>query len=363
MERLSTDRSVLFNVNNTTAIEKSHWSLLIASLPLILILPFKKPILIHKKEAYITSISYIILMLHLTVIFLFVVVNNDICLGNGWNPSNFTFNPGDDYEIVFTDVFENVGPVQAIINGQPAYAPNPKNWAHIVGPHINGGIQNYTNSIQNAYVQNGTLTIVAQKESLTSAFLTTQNLQEYTFGVWAAKIRLPYGQGMWPAWWLVGNGKNYSLSWPTVGEIDILEMIGGNARPNLTDQYAHGTVHWNNQSNTMTSITEKHTSQVWSPPDGSMLHNNSLVYWTEWTPTNITIGLNEFAYYHLNTTYISDSVNPVLAFSGVWPYYMVLNIAVGGSWAGPPDNTTSWPQEMIVDWVRVYQKKKTNLHK
>jgi len=302
-------------------------------------------------------------MLHLTVILLFIVVFNDVCLVNGWNPSNFTFNPGDNYEIVFTDEFENVGPVQAIINGQPAYAPNPKNWAHIIGMYHDIGQENYTDSIQNAYVQNGKLTIVAIKEGYQSAMLSSMNLQEFTFGVWAAKIRLPYGQGMWPAWWLVGNGRNYSLSWPTVGEIDTLEMIGGNKRANLTDQYAHGTVHWNNQSNTMTSIGEKHIGRLWSPPDGSMLHNNSLVYWIEWTPTNITMGINEFDYYHLNTTNIPDSVNPVLAFSGVWPFYMVLNIAVGGSWAGSPDNTTVWPQEMVVDWARVYQKKKMNLDK
>ncbi len=161
----------------------------------------------------------------------------------------------------------------------------------------------------------------------------------------------------------MGNGKNYSLSWPTAGEIDILEMIGGYKHVNLTDQYAHAAVHWNNQSNTMTSINNKYTSQVWPTPDGSMLHNNSLVYWTEWTPTNISIGFNEFTYYHLNTTNIPNSVNPVLAFSGVWPYYMVLNIAVGGAWAGSPDNTTVWPQEMVVDWVRVYQQKKTIVDK
>jgi beta-glucanase (GH16 family) len=302
-------------------------------------------------------------MFYFIVSVLFIVGFKDGYLVDAWDPSNFTFNPGDNYQLVWQDEFENVGPIKAIINGQPAYAPNAKNWAHQVGMHVSGGIQNYTDSIYNAYVQNNQLTIVAMKDGYTSGRLTSKDRQQFTFGIWAAKIRLPYGQGMWPAWWLVGNGRNYSLSWPTVDEIDILEMIGGNKRANLTDQVAHGTVHWNNQSNTMTSINDKHTSHVWSPPDGSMLHNNSLVYWVEWTPTNITIGLNEFAYHHFNTTNITDSVNPVLAFSGVWSFYMVLNIAVGGNWAGPPDNTTVWPQEMIVDWVRVYQKKTTNLEK
>jgi beta-glucanase (GH16 family) len=302
-------------------------------------------------------------MFHLIVSFLFIVVFNDICLGAGWNPSNFSFNPAANYELVWQDEFENVGPVQGIINGKPAYAPNPKNWVRIVGTGVDGGIQNYTDSIQNSYVQNNQLTIVAMKESTTSAMLQSQNIQEFTFGIWAAKIRLPYGQGMWPAWWLVGNGKNYGLWWPTVGEIDILEMIGGNTRPNTTDQYAHGTVHWNNQSNTMNPENDKYESQVWWTPDGSKLHNHSLVYWAEWTPTNISIGINEFTYNTFNTTNIPESVNPVLAFSGLWPFYMILDIAIGGAWAGLPDNTTVWPQQMVVDWVRVYQQKKTIIGK
>ena len=79
-----------------------------------------------------------------------------------------------------------------------------------------------------------------------------------------------------------------------------------------TDQYAHGTVHWNNQSNTMNPVYNKQIANVWKTPDGSMLHNNSLVYWTEWTPTNISIGVNEFIYSQINTTNIPDSINPVM---------------------------------------------------
>jgi beta-glucanase (GH16 family) len=106
--------------------------------------------------------------------------------------------------------------------------------------NIDGGLQNFTNSIQNAYVQDNQLTIVALKEGLTSGMLASKNLQDFTFGVWAAKIRLPYGQGMWPAWWLLGNGDKYNLWWPTVGEIDILEMVGASTRvpTHETDQYA-----------------------------------------------------------------------------------------------------------------------------
>src|SRR4051812_9142028 len=115
-------------------------------------------------------------MLYFIVSLLFVVVFNDVCLAVGWNPANFSFNPGNNYELVWQDKFENVGPVQAIINGEPAYAPNPKNWAHRLGYHLDAGIEKYTDSILNAYVQNNQLTIVARKEGYTSAMLSSCDL-------------------------------------------------------------------------------------------------------------------------------------------------------------------------------------------
>jgi hypothetical protein len=90
-----------------------------------------------------------------------------------------------------------------------------------------------------------------------------------------------------------------------------------------------------------------------------LLHNHSLVYWAEWNTTHIVIGVNEFEYTKFSTIHIPNSINPVMAFHGLWPYYMILNIAIGGWWPGPPDNTTVWPQEMVIDWVRVYQLKCT----
>jgi beta-glucanase (GH16 family) len=298
-------------------------------------------------------------MLHLVVSLLLTVVFNDVCLVIGWNPANFSFDPGNNYELVWQDEFENVGPVKAIINGQPAYSPNPKNWAHIIGPNHDEGLEYYTDSIQNSYVQQNRLTIVAMKEGYQSAMLTTENLQEFTFGIFAAKICLPYGNGIWPAWWMYGHDHKTNLTWPTVGEIDIMEMWGSHKIPQNTDQDVHGTVHWNNQSNTMNPVYNKYIGKPWVTPDGSMLHNNSLVYWAEWTPVNISIGVNEFTYFQLNTTVMPDSINPVWAFSGKWPYRLLLDIAINGYPPGPPDNTTVWPQQMVVDWVRVYQKKKT----
>ena len=195
------------------------------------------------------------------------------------------------------------------------------------------------------------------KEGYQSAMLTTADLQEFTFGVFAAKIRLPYGKGIWPAWWMHGHDHKNNITWPTVGEIDILEMWGGDKAPGLNDQYIHGTVHWNNQSNTINPSFNKYMGRVWGTPDGSKLHNHSLVYWTEWTPINISFGVNEFIYFIVNTTDLPESINPSWTFSGRWPYYLLLDIAIDRHATGPPDNTTRWPQQMVLDWVRVYQKK------
>lgn len=296
-------------------------------------------------------------MFHLIVCLIFIVVRNDIRPVLSWDPSNFTFNPGENYEIVWQDEFENVGAPQATINGQPAYAPNPENWAFY--NMMDGGWEHYVDSIYHAYVQNNQLTLaVTGPSTYNSSCLTSENLQEFTYGVFAAKIRLPYGKGLWPAWWLLGHDSKYGLRWPTTGEIDILEMWGGGQVSNYTDQFAHGTLHFNNMSYSMNPSIHTGIGKFWQPPDNSSLHNNSLVYWAEWTPTKLNIGVNEFVHFQLNSTDVPNSIEPPAALSGLFPYFMRLNIAVTPYSPGPPDASVNWPQQMVVDWVRVYQEKK-----
>ena len=131
-------------------------------------------------------------MFHLFHCLLLILLINNIV---GWNASNFVYNAGSNYTLVWQDDFENVGSIKGTIDGAPAYAPNPANWALMTG-NINGGLQNYTNSISNVYVQNGQLNIVAYKQGYTSGMIQSLNLQQFTFGKFAAKIRLPYGQGI-----------------------------------------------------------------------------------------------------------------------------------------------------------------------
>lgn len=138
-------------------------------------------------------------MFEFVVISLFVV--NSLSYSIDWNDSALTLNvDSNNYSLVWEDNFENVGPIKAIIDGAPAYAPNPKNWAHETGTTF-GGLQNYTDSIYNSYVQNNKLTIVATKEGYNSARLNSRYLQAFTYGIFAANICLPYGQGIWPAFW------------------------------------------------------------------------------------------------------------------------------------------------------------------
>jgi hypothetical protein len=90
----------------------------------------------------------------------------------------------------------------------------------------------------------------------------------------------------------------------------------------------------------MNSVHNQYVRTGLKTPDGSMLHNNSLVYWTNWTSTNISIGVNEFIYFQINTTNMSEYINPVVAFSGLFPYCMRLNVMITRYPPGPPDNTT-----------------------
>lgn len=97
-------------------------------------------------------------------------------------------------------------------------------------------------------------------------------------------------------------------------------------------------------------------SREWQTPDNSSLNNHSLVYWVEWTPTKLNMGIDEFAYFQLNTSHVPNSINPPAVFSGMFSYFMRLNIAITKN--SPSGETNIWPQQMIVDWVRVYQEKK-----
>jgi beta-glucanase (GH16 family) len=216
-------------------------------------------------------------------------------------------------------------------------AINTTNWTYDTGGGGwgNSELENYTNRPENASAANGALMIMAKKESYggnsyTSARLKSQNLRAFTYGRIEARIKLPAAQGLWPAFWMLGSSIT-QVGWPKCGEIDIMEHI--NSVP-----LVYGTMHWDNNGhvsyggNISCDVTQYHT------------------YTLEWNSSSITWFLDGSQYWQGN---IANNINSTDEFHA--PFFIILNLAIGGSWPGSPDGTTPFPDTMFVDYVRVYQ--------
>ena len=227
-----------------------------------------------------------------------------------------------------------------------AGAPNNAIWAYDIGTGSNkdgwgnGELQNYTSRPENIQVKDGMLQITAKKESYngsqyTSARILTKGLFSQKYGRFEARIKMPYGQGMWPAFWLLGDETNESV-WPNIGEIDIMEYKG--QEPTTV----HGTVHGPGYSGG-NAITKSFTLP------NSRFDNDFHIFGVEWGKDYINFYVDDKLYNQITP----DKV------TGKWvydhPFYIILNLAVGGNYVGSPNSTTIFPQTMLVDYVRVYQ--------
>jgi beta-glucanase (GH16 family) len=214
--------------------------------------------------------------------------------------------------------------------------PDTAKWGNETGFIRNNELQYYTKQrIENSRVFNGNLMIIGRKESFknanyTSASLVTDNKNSWTYGKVEARMKLPKGQGMWPAFWMLGQNI-HSVGWPKCGEIDIMEHINN-------EDLLHGTLHWFN---------EKHVSSGGTTPcDVTKFHSYSI----EWDKESIKLMLDGKKYWELN---IKDGINSTEEFHK--PHYIILNLAIGGDWPKNPDQSTVFPDTMYVDYVRVYQ--------
>jgi len=205
----------------------------------------------------------------------------------------------------------------------------------------NGELEFYTNRVENARVANGYLVIEARREpfgnsAYTSARLKTQGLGAWQFGRIEARIQIPRGQGLWPAFWMLGDNIA-QVGWPGCGEIDIMENIG------KEPARVHGTVHGPGYSgaNGVTSFYDVRAGAL-----ADTFH----VFAVEWQPGTIQWYVDSTLYHTVNARDVP----------GTWvfdhPFFIILNVAVGGYWPGNPDSTTVFPQTMRVDYVRVYQR-------
>jgi len=236
----------------------------------------------------------------------------------------FTIGRSQNWTIVWSDEFNYSG------------LPDTSKWGNEVGFIRNNELQYYTKQrLDNSRVENGNLMIIGKKESYktanyTSASLVTNGKQSWTYGKIEARIKLPVGQGIWPAFWMLGQNID-QVGWPRCGEIDIMEHINN-------EDILHGTLHWYN---------EKHVSSGGTTPcDVTQYH----IYSVEWDKEAITWFLDGIKYWQVN---IKDSIDSTTEFHK--PHYIILNLAIGGSWPKNPDATTSFPDTMFVDYVRVSQ--------
>lgn len=193
---------------------------------------------------------------------------------------------------------------------------------------------------ENATVSDGSLKITAKRESFqgknyTSARLRTKNKADFRYGRMEASIRLPYGQGLWPAFWMLPTNEVYG-GWPQSGEIDIMELVGN--EPDVI----HGTIHYGNPWPNNQSRGESYQLHRGDFSDG--FHEFAI----EWEP-------NEIRWYVDGYRYATQRSN---VFPYRWPFdrdfHFLLNVAVGGNWPGNPNGSTVFPQVMEVDYVRVY---------
>ncbi|MBE6090549.1 MAG: glycosyl hydrolase family protein [Clostridium beijerinckii] len=218
---------------------------------------------------------------------------------------------------------------------------NTSNWKYETGGDGwgNNELEYYTNRPENARIENGNLVVEARKENYngmnyTSARLKSQGLKNWTYGKVEARMKLPAGQGVWPAFWMLGENIS-QVSWPKCGEIDIMEHINN-------ESAIHGTIHWDSTGN------NTHAQYGAASPNIDVTQYH--VYSIEWDASSIKWFVDGTQYLEAN---IANNINGTEEFHK--PFFILFNLAVGGNWPGNPDGSTPFPAKMYVDYVRVYQ--------
>lgn len=206
----------------------------------------------------------------------------------------------------------------------------------------NNELEYYTNSPKNSFLSNGNLIIEARKEPIggfnySSARMTTQNKKTFKFGRIDIRAKLPVSKGMWPALWMLGSNIG-SVGWPACGEIDIMELVGS------FPSRVSATMHWKNSAGAHAS---KGTNYSINSGDFSQQFH---VFSTVWVKDTIKCYVDDVLYLTVTSTDAGVANFPFNA-----DHFFIFNVAVGGDWPGPPDNSTQFPQRMFVDYVRVFQ--------
>jgi beta-glucanase (GH16 family) len=248
-----------------------------------------------------------------------------------------TVTPSGPWNLVWSDEFD--GPDGSLVDSSK--------WSFDVGGHGwgNNELEYYTNRLDNAYLQGGNLVIRAQEEAYsgsdyTSARLVTKNKGDWLYGRFEIRAKLPRGQGIWPAIWLLPTDNLYG-NWPASGEIDIMELLG-------SDPWTiYGTLHWGepHQSNgTRYYLLGRETF-------ADDFHDFAL----EWDPDEIRWYVDGY-HYHTVTQWFTSGAKDAFPAPFDQRFHLLLNVAVGGNWPGKPNVNTQFPALMEVDYVRIYQR-------
>lgn len=259
----------------------------------------------------------------------------------------FSQSLGKKRKLIWSDEFNYTG------------LPDSTKWGYEEGFIRNNESQYYTKARQqNAYVANGVLTITGRKEQYpnraykpgssewqtkdslaqyTSAALITLNKKHFTYGRIEVRAKLAKGLGVWPAIWMLGVDRGL-VRWPYCGEIDIMEFVG------FDSNHVHGTIHYED-----TSGKRDHTSSG-SKIETQQSYNDYHIYALEWGKNSLDIYFDDSLYHHFDVNKATNKIdNPFRK-----PFYLLLNMALGGSWGGKIDDA-NLPQEYKIDYVRVYK--------
>jgi beta-glucanase (GH16 family) len=257
--------------------------------------------------------------------------------------------PTSDWTMVWSDEFS--GP-----NGSPI---DRTKWIAETGGKGWGNheLEYYTDHSENASLQDGNLVIRALQEkyigpdgverNYTSARLKTFGKFSQTYGRFEARIKIPDGQGIWPAFWMLGDDID-RVGWPVCGEIDIMENIG--KEPAII----HGSIHGPGYIGT-TGLEAPYTlsGPLSGPLSGQRRFADDFhIFAIEWDPESVSFYVDKDVYVRRTR----GDLKPGWKWVFDKPFFLILNLAVGGDWPGSPDSTTVFPQSMLVDYVRVYRR-------
>jgi len=258
-------------------------------------------------------------------------------LDTGCSSSDDIVSPPERWVLTMSDEFE----------GEEGTPPDPTMWTYDIGGDGwgNNQLEFNTDRPENVSLDGqGHLRIAAREESFmgndyTSARIKTQGLAEQQHGRFEARIKLPLGQGLWPAFWMLGANID-EVPWPGSGEIDIMEYVG--QRP----EEVLGTLHGPGYS------AGEAISRTFRLPDGETFADDFHVFAVEWDPGRITFSMDDEVYNIVRSADVS--------WRGDWvfnnEFFVLLNLAVGGTVGGPVGPDTIFPAEMLVDYVRIFER-------